>query len=186
MSKYEKVFRDLSLGIPPDRGVEHIIELEIGTQPIKMHPDKHPKRIWAKIEEDIKYLLDLGLIRPTSNPYSSLVVMVKKNYRTLRMCIHFTALNKNTMKNRHRIPRIHELMDKLHGSMFFSKIELRSSSHELVIPKTAFKCHYGHFDFFVMHFGLKNTPATFQSCMKNIFHKQLCKFVLVFFDDIRI
>ena len=111
MSKYERVFRDLPLAIPPDRGVEHIIELEIGTQPIKMHPDKHPKRIWANIEEDIKYLLDLGLIRPSSNPYSSLVVIIKKNDGTLRMCIYFIALNKKKMKNRYPIPRIDELMD---------------------------------------------------------------------------
>ena len=52
------------------------------------------------------------------------------------------------------------------------------------IPKTAFKCHYGHFEFVSMPFGLKNAPATFQSCMNNIFHKQIHKFVLVFFDNI--
>ena len=54
MSKYEKVFGDLPPRRPPDRGVEHIIELEIGTQPIKMHPYRHPKRILDEIEEAIK------------------------------------------------------------------------------------------------------------------------------------
>ena len=66
LSKYERVFRDLPSGIPPYRGVEHTIELEIGTQPIKMHPYRNPKRIRDDIEEAIKELLDLGLIRPSS------------------------------------------------------------------------------------------------------------------------
>ena len=54
------------------------------------------------------------------------------------------------------------------------------------IPKTAFRCHYGHSEFLSMPFGLTNDPATFLSCMNNIFHKQLHKFVLVFLDVILI
>ena len=78
LSKYEKVFGDLPPGRPPDRGVEHIIELDIGTQPIKMYPYRHPKRIQDDIKEAIKEILELGLIRPSSSPYASSVVMVKK------------------------------------------------------------------------------------------------------------
>ena len=89
LGKYEKVFGDLSLGRLLDRGVEHTIELEIGTQPIKIHPYKNPKRIRDDIEEAIKKLLELGLIRPSSIPYASSNVMVKKKDGTLRMCIDF-------------------------------------------------------------------------------------------------
>ena len=99
LSKYERVFGDLAPGRPPDRGVEHIIELEIGTQPIKMHPYRNPKSIRYDTEEAIKELLDFGLIRPSSSPYASSVVMVKKKDGTLRKCIDFIALNKKTLKN---------------------------------------------------------------------------------------
>ena len=52
--KYEKVSRDVPPGRPPNRAVEHDIELDIGIQPIKMHPYRHPKRTQDDIEESIK------------------------------------------------------------------------------------------------------------------------------------
>ena len=106
--------------------------------------------------------MELGLI----SPYSSSVVMVKKKDGTLRMCIDFRALNKKKVKNRYPIPRIYELMDYLHGSKFFSKIDFRSGYHQIRmtdedIPKTTFRCHYGHFELLAMPFGLTNAPTTF-------------------------
>jgi hypothetical protein len=185
------VFGPIPPGVPPDRGFEYIIELEEGAKPVITTPYRHPKKYKDEIEKAIKELLDMGHIRPSSSPFASSVVLVKKKDVTMCMCIDFRTLKKKTIKNRYPIPRIYELLDELHGVVYFTKIDLHSSYHQIKmreqdIPKTAFRCHYNQYEFLVMPFGLTNAPSTFQSCMNHFFNKQLRKHLLVFFDDLLI
>ena len=113
LQKHKAVFRDLPAGRPPDRGFEHIIELEEGTQAVITTPYRYPKRYKDEIESTIKELLKLGYIKPSSSTFASSVVLVNKKYGTLHMCIDYRALNKKTIKNRYPIPRIDEVMDEL-------------------------------------------------------------------------
>jgi hypothetical protein len=89
-------YLNLFYGPPPDRGFEHIIELE-ECKAITTY--RHPKRYKDEIEKAIKELLDMGHIRPSSSPFASSVVLVKKKDGTIRMCIDYRALNKKTIKN---------------------------------------------------------------------------------------
>ena len=91
-------------GVPPDKGIEHVIELDEGAKLVMITPYRHPKKHKDKIERTIKELLEMGHIRPSKSPFSSTVVLVKKKDGTMHMCIDYRALNKKTIKNRYPIP----------------------------------------------------------------------------------
>jgi len=89
------------------------------------------------------------------------------------------------------MPTVDELLDELFGAQYFSKMDLHSRYHQILISpedryKTTFGTHQGLYEWLVMSFGLSNALATFQALMNSVFAKYLCKFVFVFFDDILI
>jgi hypothetical protein len=133
LGQHHQVFGSIPPGRLPDRGFEHTTELEEGAKPMITPPYRHPRRFKDEIEKAIKELLAMGHIRPSNNSFASSVVLVLKKDGTMRMCIDYQASNKKTIKYRYPIPHIDELMDELHGAVFFSKIDLCSGYHQINI-----------------------------------------------------
>src|SRR5262249_3416554 len=158
VAEYSDVFPDsMPTGLPPQRSVDHRIELVPGCEP----PFRPIYRLAPPELEEMKRQLDellaSGFIQPSRSPFGAPVIFVRKKDGSLRMCIDYRALNKHTIKNRYPLPRIDDMFDQLRGAKVFSKIDLRSGYHQIrVAPedvhKTAFRTRYGHYEFRVLPF----------------------------------
>ncbi|GJP36746.1 hypothetical protein CLOM_g21220 [Closterium sp. NIES-68] len=182
---------DLPNELPPYRIHQNEIVEEPSSKPTFRAPYWLSPTELADMKKQIEYLLVKGLIRPSTSPYGAPVLFTPKPDRSLRMCIDYRALNKQTIKNNNPIPRIDDLLDQLQGATVFSKLDLRSGYWQIrmadnSIHKTAFRTRYGLYEYLVMPFGLSNAPATFQAKMNHILRPLLDECVVVYVDDILI
>jgi hypothetical protein len=117
--EYPDVFPDDLPGMPPDRDVEFVIELQPGTAPISKRPYRMPPKELAELKVKLQEFLDKGYIRPSSSPWGSPTLFVKKKDGSLRMCVDYRPLNAVTIKNKYLLPCIDVLFDQLADAKVF-------------------------------------------------------------------
>jgi hypothetical protein len=189
VNEFPDVFPEELPGMPPDRDIEFVIELNPGTSPIYKTPYRMATPELAELKEHIKELLEKRFIHPNSSLWGVHVIFVPKKDGTQRLCVDYRALNGVTVKNKYLLPSIDDLFDQLRGACVFSKIDLQLGYHQLKIrecdiPKTAFVSRYGLYEYTMMSFGLTNAPTYFMYLMNKVFMEYLDKFVVVSINDI--
>lgn len=187
LNDFKHVFSSVP-GCPPERAIPHVIREEPGSVPPYRRMYRMTREEEAEVKRQVTSLLEKDLIEPSASPYGAPVLFVAKKDGTLRMCIDYRALNKQTIRDRYPLPDIQSLIDKLHGCTVFSGLDMEGAYHQIRIakedvPKTAFLTPQGQFQFKVLCFGLCNAPSTFQRVMNHLL-RDCADFACVYLDDI--
>ena len=172
--------------------VTHTIDTG-SAKPVQTSPRQLPYVLRHELEQDLRSLLHTGCIEPSSSPYASALVLVRKKNGALCVCVDYRGVNKNTVPDQYPLPRIDELIDMIgkNKPRIFTSLDLMRGYHQVRMakdskPKTAFTCHMGLFQYRWMLFGLTNASATFQQLMSHLFSGEKWSFVSVYLDDLLI
>ncbi len=116
------------------------------------------------IDECIDDMLNQGIIRPSISPWSSPITLVKKPDDSTRFCVDYRKLNAVTVSDSYPLALISDILDQIGNSTIFTTLDLKAGYWQIEmdeesIPKTAFRCHRGLYEFLRLPFGLKNGPA---------------------------
>lgn len=174
------------LGTTPK--VKHSIPT-MDVAPIRQKAYRYGPVQQEEIRKQIKSMLDNKIIRMSTSPWASPVVLAKKKDGTMRFCVDYRKLNRVTRQDAYPLPRIDQILEKLVGKHFYSSMDLASGYWQIEIEekdkeKTAFICHLGLFEFIRMPFGLTNAPATFQRMMDEVLADIPIELVKDYIDDI--
>ncbi len=167
---------------------EHKIDLT-DPEPFKEKQRPVPPGMYQELKNHISELLTAGVIEESHGPWSSNIVLVRKRDNSLRLCIDYRRLNKNSKIDCYNIARIEPLLDSLRGAKYFASLDMFSGYYQVKIAdehkeRTAFSTPCGFFQYVKMPFGLRNAPATFQRMADKVFEGYIMSICVVYLDDI--
>ena len=167
--RYPDVFTDM----PGETDViQHQIRLTDDT-PIRCKPYPLPYAMREELRNEVDTMLGMGVVRPSTSPYASPIVMVKKKDGSNRVCVDFRKLNKITEVDPEPMTTAEDLFRRLSGKKYLSKIDLTKGYWQIPVApedvhKTAFVTPDGQYEFTRMPFGMVNSGATLVRGLRKI------------------
>ena len=185
-------FQDVFSRDEYDLGLTHLTEhvIETGDSvPIKQAPHRVPAAFANEDQKALDKLLHQGVVRASTSPWASPIVLVRKKDGSVRWCTDFRRVNSCTKKDAFPIPKTSDCLDAVAGASLFSTLDITSAYHQIPvreedIPKTAFTTKYGLFEYVTMPFGLCNATATFQRVMELALSGLQWVSCLIYLDDV--
>ena len=162
--------------------------------PTKARPIQMNHEMMEICKKEIDHLLKNGIIRNSNSPWSCSAFYVnniaEKEHGTPRLVINYKPLNAVLKWIRHPIPNKRDLLKRTFKANLYSKFDMKSGFWQIQIAekdkyKTAFNVPFGHYEWNVLPFGLKNAPSEFQNIMNNIFNPYTYMSI-VYIDDVLI
>ena len=178
--------------LPEPKEWDHAIELVPGSKLSSCKIYLLSPAEQKELDMFLKENLETGWIQPSKSPMSSLVFFIKKKDGSLQLVQDYRALNEITVKNKYPLPLISELINKLQGAWYFTKLDVRWGFNNVRMKegdewKAPFRTNRGLYEPLVMFFRLTNSLATFQTMMDGNFEDLISEgVVVVYLDDILI
>jgi len=167
----------------------HRVEIQPGTKPIRQQPYRAGHHSRDMIRDDVNWMLEAKVVRPSTSEWASPVVVVPKKNRSPRFCVDYRRLNAVTQWDSYPIPRMEDCIDSPGDARVFSTLDCNAGYWQIPmapddIDKTAFTCPMGTYEYLKMAFGLTNAPATCQRALDIILSGMTWKTCLLYLDDV--
>ena len=191
----EIIFQNLEAFVGSDGNIghykgsfKHRIDLLDPNKITQKRPYRVPPALRAEVEQQIKEMLRQRIIQPSSSPFCSPIVLVKKRDNKWRFAVDYRELNANTRKATYHLPLIQDIVDLVGGKQIFSSFDFQAGFHQLEVhpdhvERTAFATFCGFYEFLRMPFGVCGGPASFQMTMEQM-RRELSATFFVYIDDV--